>query len=61
MMTEVDVTCPFCAEQFSIVVDCSVDHQIYVEDCFVCCKPIQFHLRCTEGEFLSVETDRQGQ
>jgi hypothetical protein len=55
---ETNVICPFCAEQFSIVIDCSEEHQIYTEDCSVCCKPIQFNVQCTDGEFLSAEAHR---
>jgi hypothetical protein len=33
-------TCPFCGEQISIVLDTSVRSQSYVEDCEVCCRPI---------------------
>ena len=35
------LTCPYCAQQISIVLDMSVRSQIYVEDCEVCCRPIQ--------------------
>ena len=37
--------CPYCGEQISMVVDLSVHHQAYVEDCEVCCKPIE--ISCT--------------
>jgi hypothetical protein len=33
--------CPYCGEQISIVVDLSVRRQTYIEDCEVCCKPIE--------------------
>jgi transcription elongation factor Elf1 len=33
--------CPYCGEQISVVVDVSVRRQTYVEDCEVCCKPIE--------------------
>jgi hypothetical protein len=33
--------CPYCGEQISIVVDLSVRGQTYVEDCEVCCNPIE--------------------
>jgi transposase-like protein len=36
----VDIQCPYCGETIEIVVDCSVEHQRYIEDCQVCCKPI---------------------
>ena len=37
--------CPYCGEQISMVVDLSVRRQTYIEDCEVCCKPIE--ITCT--------------
>jgi hypothetical protein len=34
-------TCPYCWQQISMVLDISEPHQTYVEDCEVCCKPIE--------------------
>ena len=34
-------TCPYCGEQISMVLDPSVRRQTYVEDCEVCCNPIE--------------------
>ena len=34
-------TCPYCWQQISIVLDASEPHQTYVEDCEVCCQPIE--------------------
>ena len=34
--------CPYCLEKISMLLDVSVDgFQSYVEDCEVCCNPIQ--------------------
>ena len=33
--------CPYCGEQISMVLDTSVRGQVYVEDCEVCCHPIE--------------------
>lgn len=55
---ETEVQCPFCGEPFTIVVDASVDEQSYVEDCYVCCRPIQFTVRCEEGVVVSVDVGR---
>ena len=33
--------CPYCGEEISMVLDTSVRSQSYVEDCEVCCRPIQ--------------------
>ena len=34
-------TCPYCWEEISMLLDTSVANQTYVEDCEVCCKPIE--------------------
>ncbi len=35
------VHCPYCGEPTDLVVDPSVDDQQYIEDCQVCCRPMQ--------------------
>ena len=35
--------CPYCGEQISMLIDPSVRSQQYVEDCEVCCNPIDVH------------------
>ena len=34
-------TCPHCWQEISVVLDLSVEQQSYIEDCEVCCRPIQ--------------------
>jgi hypothetical protein len=34
-------TCPYCSERISMVLDTSVKRQTYIEDCEVCCRPIE--------------------
>ena len=34
-------TCPYCWQKISMILDASVEDQSYVEDCEVCCNPIQ--------------------
>ena len=58
MTEETQVDCPYCGEEFTTVVDCSADNQTYIEDCFVCCRPISFRVRATDGELESVTTSR---
>lgn len=55
---ETDVQCPYCGEHFSIVADTSIEEQSYIEDCYVCCRPIQFSIRCENAEIVSVSADR---
>lgn len=40
--------CPHCWEDISMLIDYSVSKQSYVEDCEVCCNPIQ--ITVTVGE-----------
>ena len=43
--------CPYCGENIELVVDCSVESQRYIEDCFVCCRPISLSVYITgDGE-----------
>lgn len=41
-------TCPFCLEKISMLLDLSVEGaQTYIEDCEVCCNPIQLSYTVT--------------
>jgi len=42
MQQEKQVSCPYCGESIDILLDCSVPQQNYIEDCQVCCRPINF-------------------
>ncbi|MBT3183455.1 MAG: CPXCG motif-containing cysteine-rich protein [Nitrospina sp.] len=33
--------CPHCGETISVLVDLSISNQEYIEDCEVCCRPIE--------------------
>ena len=33
--------CPYCWAEISMLLDASVSHQVYIEDCEVCCNPIE--------------------
>jgi hypothetical protein len=44
-MTELEgrsIHCPYCGESIDILIDQSVAQQSYIEDCQVCCHPINF-------------------
>jgi hypothetical protein len=44
MMESVWITCPYCGEVFESEVDASAGSQRYIEDCYVCCRPIELEL-----------------
>ncbi len=57
MLSTVD--CPYCGEPFSTTVDLSAGSQAYIEDCPVCCRPIEFRLMVgLDGEDYRLETRR---
>ena len=37
---EINISCPYCGESISVLVDDSLPEQNYIEDCQVCCRPI---------------------
>ena len=45
-------TCPYCGEPISMVLDLSVPEQTYIEDCEVCCRPIQIRY-AADGEAVA--------
>jgi hypothetical protein len=54
------VTCPHCWEKITLVIDLSVSSQIYIEDCFVCCQPIQISYTTDAGALLSIDVESTG-
>jgi hypothetical protein len=61
MIESVVIHCPYCGEGFETVVDPSAGSQRYIEDCAVCCRPIEIALRVSaDGELREVtaRTDR---
>jgi transcription elongation factor Elf1 len=47
--------CPYCGEQISMVLDTSVDEQTYVEDCEVCCRPIEVSYAVADARVVRFE------
>jgi hypothetical protein len=57
MLEQVD--CPYCGEPFETAVDSSGGSQDYIEDCTVCCRPIEFHLEIGNGDEILALTTRR--
>ena len=48
--------CPYCLEKISMLLDLSAEgEQIYIEDCEVCCNPIQISYSCEESKVRNFE------
>jgi transcription elongation factor Elf1 len=47
--------CPYCGEEISMVLDLSVPRQTYVEDCEVCCRPIEITYAAEDESLTTFE------
>jgi hypothetical protein len=54
-MYEHHFQCPYCWEEISMLLDTSVSKQTYVEDCEVCCNPIEVTPEFSGNELESFE------
>jgi hypothetical protein len=53
------VQCPYCGEPFETTLDLSSGSTSYIEDCQVCCQPIEFTaVAADDGTLASVEVRR---
>ncbi len=55
MEEEVFFTCPYCWEEISMLIDVSVPSQVYIEDCEVCCRPIELRYRVEDEHVAEVD------
>lgn len=52
-MIEHFFTCPYCWQQISMVIDPYLEDEEYIEDCYVCCRPIVVNFRLSNDEIVS--------
>jgi transcription elongation factor Elf1 len=60
-MNEHFFQCPYCWEEISMLLDTSVANQTYVEDCEVCCNPIELHVQFNSEELAHFDAISLGQ
>lgn len=52
-LIEKTIGCPYCGEAINVLIDSSDIEQQYIEDCQVCCKPINFLVsESVDGEVI---------
>lgn len=56
-LDEREISCPFCGESMTILVDASAGSQDYIEDCQVCCRPMQVNVSVSGGDVDAVSVD----
>ena len=60
MFDTIRIRCPFCGEPFEALVDASSGAADYVEDCPVCCRPIEMRLQVGHGgEVDGLDVERE--
>jgi hypothetical protein len=47
--------CPYCWETISMLIDMSQSKQSYIEDCEVCCNPIQLNISTENSQMISFD------
>lgn len=51
-MLEYFFYCPYCFSSISMLVDPSITTQKYIEDCEVCCRPIEVNCKIEDNEIV---------
>jgi hypothetical protein len=50
--------CPYCWQKISFIIETTAGSQKYIEDCEVCCQPIEVEYIVEDGEIISLETEK---
>ena len=56
-MEEYFFQCPYCWENISMLIDVSQKQQRYIEDCEVCCNPIQLSISVEEQMIVGFDAE----
>ena len=59
-LIETSAHCPYCGEPITLLIDGSLSHSSYIEDCEVCCQPMVIEAGIDidgELEFLHIRSE----
>jgi hypothetical protein len=57
-LIDTEIECPYCGESFTISVDTSQGDHSMIEDCTVCCRPMNIEIECNLGEVFGARIGR---
>lgn len=57
-MQTVETQCPYCWETLHFLIDPAEAGSTIVEDCQVCCRPMELHLAAAAGDVVITATER---
>jgi hypothetical protein len=60
-LQETAIGCPYCGEQISLLIDGSAAPQQYIEDCEICCRPIEIHLSIDSDGQIAVTASHENE
>ena len=49
------IQCPYCGQNFDLVVDTSTPAERFTTDCEICCRPFEVVAECQPGEILNLD------
>jgi transcription elongation factor Elf1 len=49
------IQCPFCGQEFEVLIDTSQPSQRFTIDCEICCRPMEVFVESEPGEILSLD------
>ena len=50
--------CPYCWQEISMLFDLSTPEQEYIEDCEICCNPIQVYYTAEDGAIIDFSAQK---
>lgn len=59
MLPAVEVSCPYCGELLTLLVDDSAGAQSYIEDCHVCCRPMVVRVQIDDDGGVDVDVSAE--
>ncbi len=57
-MLEHFFTCPYCWQQISMLLDPDMSEESYIEDCQVCCNPIEIIFIMRDKKLISFQAKK---
>ena len=57
-LREYQITCPYCWENYSLLLESAESAVELIEDCQICCHPIQIRLEMGFDGEMSLDTER---
>lgn len=57
-IAEYRIHCPFCDESMTLLLDLSAGGQSYIEDCQICCQPMQISYESDAENASNLQVER---